>query len=207
MPISWAAALRMYGKQKGAFVVPKKGSAEYDAIKKLQTETEMSEEHEVKRRARRVKTPQTLAVPEGGVNESLPPPTEKKSVTKPLEAAGGAGSKAQNLKTKPEVENAAEIPEKKAKKGLTRTGKTTKVDTVEDLTNTNLGEGGALAPSYAGQKAGIKKQLEQNRKTARVVSVGNGEERTLEGMKTDDPMAIAGKAPFSFQALRNKLLC
>ena len=206
MPISWAAALRMYGKQKGAFVVPKKGSPEYEAVKKLQGETEMGPEHEVKRRARKVKNPQTLALPADGVNESLPPPTEKKSKTKPLEGTGGAQTKPEVLKKK-EVEDAAEIPEKKDKKGLSRSGKTRKTDTVEELTDRNLGEGGALAPAFAGQKEGIKKQLAQNRKTARVVSVGNGEERTLEGMKTDDPAAIEGRAPFSFQALRNKLLC
>lgn len=208
MPISWAAALRMYGKQKGAFVVPKKGSSDYDAIKKIQQETEMSPEHEVKRRQRRPKGKDTtLAVPEGGVNASLPPPTVQKSKTKPLEDAGGAGSRAEMFQEKPKVEDAAAVPEKAGKKGLARSGKTKKADTVQELTDRNLGDGGALAPSFAGQKEGIKKQLAQNRKTDRVVSVGNGEERTLEGMKTNDPAAVEGRAPFSIQSLRNRLLC
>ena len=209
MPISWAAALRMYGKQKGHFIVPRKDSEDYHAVKKLQQSTEMSAEHEVKRRQRKGKgmTGATMAVPEGGVNASLPPPAANKSVTKPIDSAGGIGSKAEGLKKKPEVEDAAKVPEKKGKKGLARSGKTVKADTVQELEDRNLGDGGALAPAYAGQKAGIKKQLEQNRKTARVVSVGEGEEKTIDGMKTDDPKAVSGSAPFSYQALRNRLLC
>ena len=51
MGIPWASALRLYSKQHGGtFIVPKKGSQAYEEVKKIQMETEMSEEHAVKRK-------------------------------------------------------------------------------------------------------------------------------------------------------------
>jgi hypothetical protein len=51
MPISYQAALRMLAKEKGGFTVPKKGTADYDKVRKLMSETEMSADHEVRRKA------------------------------------------------------------------------------------------------------------------------------------------------------------
>ena len=48
--ISWPAALRLYAKQNGSYILPKKGSAAYDAVKKLQMETEDAPEHATAKR-------------------------------------------------------------------------------------------------------------------------------------------------------------
>ena len=68
MPISYQAALRLYAKEKGHFVIPKKGSADYEAIKKLQEGTEMGPEHAVKKRSKKVKG----NVSESDVEDSKP---------------------------------------------------------------------------------------------------------------------------------------
>jgi hypothetical protein len=227
MPISWAAALRLYGKTHGGFQVPKKGSAVYDAVKKLQASTEMSAEHEVKKRvskkakaekmavvaeahepttkARRAPTAKGGAAPE--VTRNADPIVPPAASTKPIEAAGGAGSRAQNIKdTKPEVENAGEKPVKK-RRGVKSSGLTAGVATQEFLVNDNVMGGGAASAQMPGQKKRLKETLAKKDEEVKVVTVGNGEERTIEGMKTDDPEAVSGRAPFSFQSLRNRLLC
>lgn len=229
MTISWAAALRLYGKQKGAFVVPKKGSADYEAIKKLQAGTEMSAEHEVKKRtskkakaaAEALKVVASSHEPTAGIKKA---PTRKGGAgievtrdadpivppaagTKPLEAAGGAGSRAQLTKREDKV--VKEVAEKPVKKrsGVKSSGLTAGAATQEFLVNDNVMGGGAASAQLPGQKERLKKTLKKKDDEAKIVTVGEGEERTLEGMKTDDPKAVSGDKPFSFQALRNRLLC
>ena len=220
MPISWAAALRLYGKSKGSFVLPKKGSSDYEAVKKLMSETEYGPEHEVKRRHRSPKRPHREPSPadvkgsrgkgkkmgqaEAPLESGVAPPAKMEvppPATKPVD------QEHKTARRRPKVKDAAEKPVKEEKKKVQRSGLTKKEETVEFLEDMNTGAGGALAPQFAGQGAAIKAKLKADKKTEKVVTVGEGEERTLEGMKTDDPQAISGKAPFSFQALRNKLLC
>ncbi len=262
MPISWAAALRLYGKQKGAFVVPKKGSADYDAIKKLQASTAMSSEHEIKKRASKkqfMSNNEVQVVPEGHELESVarrgaakksvrdakhitaPPSAEGKAIvkgkissklapttkgsaeesitqagdpimppaagTKPLEAAGGRGSRAQQIKKDEKVVTEEVKEPVKKRRGVKSSGLTAGVETQEFLVNDNVMGGGAASAQMAGQKERLKKTLKAKPEEVKVVTVGEGEERTLEGMKTDDPKAVSGDKPFSFQALRNRLLC
>lgn len=222
MAISWAAALRLYAKQQGGFIVPKKGTPHYDAVKKLQSETAHGPEHEVKRRARKGKMavvadehePTTKAkkapTRKGGaapeVTRNADPILPPSQGTKPLEAAGGAGSRAQETEKKPEVENAGDKPVKK-RKGVRSSGLTAAAKTQQFLENENTGGGGAASAQMAGQKERIKKTLAKKKDEGKVVEVGEGEERTIEGMKTDDPAGVSGSKPFSFQALRNRLLC
>jgi hypothetical protein len=225
MPISWTAALRLYGKQKGHFIVPRKGSPEYEAVKKLQTETEHGPEHEVKKRAGKKGKKEEVVVMEahepttkakkaptrkGGAapevtrnHDPLLPPA---SGTKPLESAGGAGSKAQMLKEEPVVKDEVK-KEVKKRKGVKSSGLTAGAETVKNLTDSNLMDGGSAAAQLPGQTKRIKKSLEKKEGEVKVVEVGNGEEKTLEGLKSDDPEAVSGRKPFSFQALRNQLLC
>jgi hypothetical protein len=226
MPISWTAALRLYGKTHGGFVVPKKGTAHYDAVKKLMAETADGPEHAVKKRmskkgaaekmavvaesheptkkARRAPTAKGGAAPEVTRNhDAVVPPA---AGTKPLEAGGGAGSRAQKELKRPEVEDAGEKPVKK-RRGVRSSGLTAGAATQEFLANDNTMGGGAASAQMGGQKKRLAKTLEQKPDEAKIVTVGEGEERTLEGMKTDDPKAVEGKAPFSIQALRNRLLC
>ena len=238
MPIAWAAALRLYGKQKGHFVVPKKGSADYDAVKKLQMETADGPEHAVKRRQRKAhKSPsrphrepspadlpgKVVAASHEPVKKARKAPTAKGGAapettrnhdpivppaqgTKPLEAAGGAGSKAQDLKKEPVVK---EETKKKAPKrrGVKASGLSAAAETFQELTEKNLMDGGAAAAQLPGQKERIKKSLEKKKGEEKMMDVGDGTEKTLEGLKSDDPAALSGRKPFSFQALRNQLLC
>ena len=235
MAISWQAALRLYSKQKGHFILPRKGSPEYEAVKKLQGETAdgpehavkkrtskksvkgpnmppataekmavVAESHEPKKRARRAPTAKGGAAPD--VTRNHDPVVPPAAGTKPLEAGGGAGSRGQATMAKPEVENAGAKPVKK-RRGVKSDGLTAGAATTDFLANDNVMGGGAASAQMPGQKKRLKKTLEKKPEEAKVVTVGEGEERTLEGMKTDDKPAVSGQAPFSFQALRNRLLC
>ena len=232
MPISWTAALRLYGQKNGGFVVPKKGSAVYDAVKKLQNETADAPEHAVKKRVSKkamapAAAPEKMAV----VAEAHEPQTKAKRAptgkggaanswtrnsdpivppaagTKNIEAAGGAGSRAQNIKdNKPVVEEAAKKPVMK-RKVVMSSGLTAGAMTSEFLTNENTMGGGAASGQLPGQMKRLKETLEEQPGEVSIVTVGNGEERTIDGMRTDDKPGISGERPFSFQALRNRLLC
>lgn len=223
MAISWAAALRLYGKQHG-FTLPKKGTPAYEAVKKLQMETADGPEHAVKKRASKKEKKEVVvaeahepttkakkaptrkggAAPETTRNhDAILPPAQG---TAPLEAGGGAGSRAQKEMKRPEVENAGEKPVKK-RRGVRSSGLTAGAATQEFLVNENVMGGGAASAQMPGQKKRIKKTLAKKEDEVKVVEVGEGEERTIEGMKTDDTKAVEGKAPFSIQALRNRLLC
>jgi hypothetical protein len=224
MPIAWAAALRLYGKQKGHFVVPRKGSPDYDAVKKIQMETADGPEHAVKKRVSKKKSSEVVVAEahepttkakkaptrKGGAapdttrdHNPIVPPAQG---TKPLEAAGGAGSKAQDLKEEPVVK---EESKKKAPKrrGVKASGLTAAAATFQELTEKNLMDGGAAAAQLPGQKERIKKSLAKKEGEEKMMEVGDGSEKTLEGLKSDDPVALSGRRPFSFQALRNQLLC
>jgi hypothetical protein len=63
MPIPWQKAVSLYAKKIGHFVLPAKGSEHYAAVKKIQAETEMSDEHKMKpRKARAPKAPKDASV-------------------------------------------------------------------------------------------------------------------------------------------------
>ena len=223
MAISWQAALRLYAKTHGGFVVPKKGTPLYDAVKKLQNETADAPEHAIKKREKKAKKEVVVAEAHEPTTKAKKAPTRKGGAapevtrghdpvvppaagTKPLEAGGGAGARGQKEMKRPEVENAGAVPEKK-RKGVRSSGLTAKAQTVEFLENDNVMGGGAASAQMPGQKKRIKQTLAKKNDEAKVVEVGDGEERTLEGMKTDDKPAVEGLAPFSIQSLRNRLLC
>lgn len=211
MTISWQAAMRLYAKQRGAFIVPKKGSAEYEAIKKLQAETEMGPEHEVKKRQSKKTTIARGTLGAAGLEMKLeagagpagepkvPPPAQ---ATKPIDP-GSATQKEKRQKKK--VENAAEIPVKESK-GVSRTGKTHGANTQDFLENRNTGMSAVVSAQLPEQKAALEANLKANKRTTKIVSTNQEQEKTIDGMKTDDPAAISARAPFSIQALRNKLL-
>jgi hypothetical protein len=222
MPISWQAALRLYAKQKGSFMMPKKGSSEYDEVRKLMEATEHSSEHETKPRGRKSKdatasgkaldvgivpgkvSKKRAPTGQGGASEAVTrhddpvlPPAAK---TTPIDAQ----VKPKRAKA---VVNPTAHEEKGKAKGIDATGKTVKANAQEFIQNSNLGMSAAVSAQLADQKEVLEKELKRNKKTPKVVTVGEGQEETIDNMKTDDPAGISGKAPFSIQALRNKLLC
>jgi hypothetical protein len=241
--ISWPAALRLYAKETGHYILPKKGSAAYDAVKKLQMETEHSPEHEIAKRGNGKKAKASKVRlekahhseikfgVEGGKGEPAPSATivsGKISKKKAPTARGGASevtttagdavlppaSKLTQIdnqgiaeKSKKVVEPEAHPEKKPGRKGIGRSGKTVAAEITSDIVNRNTGMSAAVSAQLAGQTEEIKGALKTAKKTPKVVLVGDGGEATIDGLKSDDPKAIEGKAPFSIQALRNKLLC
>jgi hypothetical protein len=139
--ISWQAAMRLYAKQRGAFIVPKKGSAEYEAIKKLQAETEMAPEHEVKKRQSKKTTIARGTLGAAGLEMKLEAgagPAGEPKVPPPAQATKPIDLPQREKRQKKKVENAAEIPVKESK-GVSRTGKTHGANTQDFLENRNTG--------------------------------------------------------------------
>ncbi len=198
MPIAFAAALRLYAKEKGHFMLPRKGTPEYDAVKKLQAETEDGPEHQIKRKAKKataVSPVATASAAAGGMGE---PPAH---VVKTTEIDAPMAVK----KGKKVVKDAAAKPPKK-EKVLQRDGKTTAEDNLETLAVENTGPSAAVSAQLPGQKTAIEGELKKAKRAPRTKVKADPAEPTVEGMKTDDPKAIEGKAPFSTKALRLKLL-
>jgi hypothetical protein len=248
--ISWPAALRLYAKVTGQYILPKKGSAAYDAVKKLQMETADGPEHAVaargtgkkamaskermeksKGRLEKAHHSEIKFGVEGGKGEPAAAPgivSGKVSKKRAPTARGGASevtttagdavlppaSKLTQIdnqgiaeKSKKVVEPEAHPEKKVGRKGIGRSGKTVAAEATSDIVNRNTGMTAAVSAQLAGQTEEIKGALKAAKKTPKVVHVGDGGEATIDGLKTDDPKAIEGKAPFSIQALRNKLLC
>jgi len=216
MAISFQAALRLYAKQRGSFILPKKGSAEYEAVKKIQESTEMGPEHEVKKRTSKKNADTSApgkkgkkaevggekdmvlkAGVKGNVDEPLPPKAVTKVIDDPKDEVKNAG---------PVVPDAVKVKENKCK-GVTRSGRTKKEVAQDFIVNENTGPSQVVSAQLPDQKEQIAKELKVAKKTPKIVTVGQGEERTVEGLKTDDPAAVKGQAPFSIQSLRNRLLC
>ena len=164
----------------------------------------VAESHEPTKKAKRAPTRKGGAAPD--VTRNSDPIVPPAAGTKPVEAGGGAGSRAENALNKPEVPAAEKVPIKK-RRGVRSSGKTAGAETQDFLENSNVMGGGAASAQMPGQKDRIKKTLKKTPGEVKIVTVGEGEERTIEGMKTDDPAAVSGLKPFSIQALRNRLLC
>jgi hypothetical protein len=216
MPIAWAAALRMYAKETGSFVLPKKGTEAYEKVKKIQQGTEMSEEHTLKRKPKKsaVVASEVKAVEEKAPKKSL---ARKERAERAMKDKAVEMPPAMKNDTKmidvPEInkrervlKDPESIPVDKVKRGVNRTGKTLAENDLDYLENKNIGEGQDISAQLPGQKEKIKKALKK-KPADKLVTVGNGEEKTIDGMKTDDAVAIeGGSVQFSFQALRNRLL-
>jgi len=229
--ISWPAALRLYAKQTGSYILPKKGSAAYDAVKKLQMETEDAPEHATAKRGSGKKAMAKKAKAEGAKVEGVAAPgitSGKVSKKKAPTAKGGASevttdawdsvlppaAKLTQIDNEGVAAKSQKVvdpeskPEKKVKgTGITRAGKNVVAEVTSDLVNSNTGMSAVVSAQLADQKEELGKALKVAKKTPKVVLVGDGSDKTIDGLKSDDPKAIEGKAPFSIQALRNKLLC
>ena len=240
MPIPWTAALRLYSKQNGHFILPKKGSPQYEAVRKIQQETDMTPEHAVKKREKKgnPKSASKVAFANpGGESEALHVGIDKPApgivpgkIPKgraPTKYPGAEASLTESgnpilpppsnltqidnqgvAEKSKEVVNPSSKPVRAVKKGVSKTGKTNAANAANEIMNESTGMSAVVSAQLPDQKKEIEKALKKNKKTpADVVHVGDGSEKTIDGLKSDDPKAIEGKAPFSIQALRNKLLC
>ena len=101
------------------------------------------------------------------------------------------------------VQSADTKPERKGKKGVTTAG----VSESEAFTD-KLENGRPLSTCIqfdnAGQKEKIAKQLAKSTK-GDTSTQREGDDKTIDGMTTNDPKAITMKAPFSFAALRLRI--
>jgi len=227
MPISWTAALRMYGKQKGAFIVPKKGTADYDAVKKLQMETEMSEEHAVKPRAKKGGEKKTKDAPEPMAAPPAPasaPPTRgrrKGHVSpvrphrepSPADMPPPAGpTKAVDVPNKPtrrtrviRKPTAAPEPEKK---GVQTSGLPKSVELGEALTDTAYGlSDPSVSFANADQKMKVRRAITRKLEGDELKDVEpHPEDKTTESMKIRNEAVVEGQKPFSFVEFRRRIL-
>jgi hypothetical protein len=100
------------------------------------------------------------------------------------------------------LENPEDKPEA-VKKGVQSSGETKKMEAQDFLATENTGNI-AISNQLPGQKDEIKKQLKK--KLPKLAPVdAKPPEKTVEGLKSNDPAAITARAPFSFNALRRKL--
>jgi hypothetical protein len=235
MAISWVSALRLYAKQTGHYILPKKGSEAYNAVKKIQAETADGPEHSVAKRgegkramAKKAKMAKVAPVPEPASAPGIVAGVKKRGGKKAPTGAGGASevttregdallppkakltqidNQGVTQKAKKVVEPEAHPEKKVGRKGISRSGVTVSAEVTEDIVNRNTGPGGVSNARLADQKEELKGQLKSAKRTPKVVLVGEGQDKTIDGLKSDDPAGISGKAPFSITALRSKLLC
>jgi hypothetical protein len=106
-------------------------------------------------------------------------------------------------KKKPVVENAEAKPVLKGKKGVTTAGVSQSEAFTDSLENGRPVDT-MIQLNNAGQKEKIAKQLAKPT-TGDTSTQREGEDKTIEGMTTNDPKAITMKAPFSFAALRLRI--
>lgn len=106
------------------------------------------------------------------------------------------------------VKDAEAVPAAAPRKGLSSTGKPTKVNVNSELVNEETGDS-MMSPAFAGQKENIKKALKANKKDAPLASsaVPDPPSKTTRNVKSHVPdmKAVEGRAPFSFSALRKAL--
>jgi hypothetical protein len=217
MAISWQAALRLYAKQKGAFIVPKKGSPDYEAIKKLQGETADGPEHAVKKRqSKKVASEVLPGVVEGKVSKRKAPTGEGGASAVTTRAGDAVLPPQVDTKLidvehvadrkKPRVKKASAVPEAK-RAGVQSSGVTKKEEAGDFIENKNVGMTAVVSAQSAEQKKELEKALKRAKATPKIVTVREGEDETIDNMKTDDAPAIEARAPFSINALRQRLLC
>ena len=90
------------------------------------------------------------------------------------------------------------------RKGVTASGRTKKVVAQEFIMNSNLGPSAAITAQLPGQKEQIKKELKV--KVPKLSTpVPKPPEKTVDGLKSDDPKAIKAMAPFSYNAIFARL--
>jgi hypothetical protein len=213
MAISYQAALRILAKEKGGFTVPKKGSDDYAKVRKMMEETEMSAEHEIKKRVgvkrtavdekasnRNVKGVRTAGLKaKGGASMEAPPPMKVDTVLIDQPVAVVEDSKKI-------VKKVASKPMKAAKGGVRRDGKTKQEDLTDEVVNTNTGVSAVISSQNAGQKKQIEKALKKKGPTMEVKA--DPAEQTIDHMNKDATgPAVDGDAQFNFTEFRKMLLC
>lgn len=236
MPISYQAALRMLAKEKGGFTVPKKGSADYDKVRKMMGETEMSEEHSVKKRvgkgkkmtaskeATETKAPKEEKAKASSMDSEKQEEKRVKRVRKIRAKKELVASDAlpasmkdvtppidapvvEQMKVK-KVRNAMKKTTGASSGGVKRSGETKTEEVKDFLVNNNTGASSLITTQLAGQSKRIKESLAIKDDAGMVVDP-TPEEATIDTMNKEANTipSLQGRGQFDFIAFRRKLLC
>ena len=147
--------------------------------------------------------------PAGAVNAVAavaPDPGVTKS--KPIDVPNLPGEGKEVASKKDIVKDAEAVPTATPRKGLSSTGKPTKVNVNNDIVNEETGDS-VVSPAFAGQKENIKRALKADKKDAPLASsaVPDPPSKTTRNVKSHVPdiKAVEGRAPFSFNAIKKAL--
>jgi len=135
-----------------------------------------------------------------------PDPSVTKS--KPIDVPNLPGEGKEVASKKDIVKDAEAVPTATPRKGLSATGKPTKVNVNNDIVNEETGDS-VVSPAFAGQKENIKRALKADKKDAPLASsaVPDPPSKTVRNVKSHVPdmKAVEGRAPFSFSAIKKAL--
>jgi hypothetical protein len=111
--MTWAEALKEYAKQKGQFVVPKKDTDDYKAVKAIQEKMASSAQQKKDAPAEEPKKPRKVkAMPEGVIPKAL-----VEEAPKPKKKAANPALACEELKVKQAAKDqAVEVKVKRARK-------------------------------------------------------------------------------------------
>jgi hypothetical protein len=128
--------------------------------------------------------------------------------SKPIDVPNLPGEGKEVASKKDIVKDAEAVPAAAPRKGLSSTGKPTKVNVNDELLNQETGDS-VVSPAFAGQKENIKRSLKADKKDAPLASsaVPDPPSKTTRNVKSHVPdmKAVEGRAPFSFSAIRKAL--
>lgn len=213
MGMTYQQALREYAKQHGRFVLPRKGTAEYDAVKTLMAKKPGVAEEQARAGIASSMAKQPSATSEGSliIKDSNVLQTAVGQQRQRLDEPPALKTKliddpADELKGKKVVKNAEKAPKKVKGNGVNRTGKSTEINNTEMLVNSNTGMSAEVSAEYPKQKEKIKKDLKKKVETT--AEVEPIKDATIQNMKSDEPETLSGGSiPFSIEALRKQLRC
>jgi hypothetical protein len=147
--------------------------------------------------------------PENAVNAVAAMPVDPGvTKSKPIDVPNLPGEGKEVASKKDIVKDAEAVPAAAPRKGLSSTGKPTKVNVNNELVNEETGDS-MMSPAFAGQKENIKRALKADKKDAPLASsaVPDPPSKTVRNVKSHVPdmKAVEGRAPFSFSAIRKAL--
>ena len=217
----YGEAVKKYFAEKGQAVhFPKKGSEDYEAIRTLMARSGAAMAAAGDATANSAVSAQVaVAGGEKKVRKSRPKKDVKAAAPgapqdTPTKAGGSTMLLDQPHITKQSEAAVVDAPEKKPERrrkprAVQADGETPQMN----LLKANADENGSMAivpAAYPGLEGQIKKVLDvkpegipKKKKTSDSAEIMTS--KTTEGKRTDDPVAVAGRAPFSFQAIRHML--
>ena len=147
--------------------------------------------------------------PRNAINAvSALPPDPSVTMSKPIDVPNLPGEGKEVASKKDIVPDAEALPEAKPKKGLSATGKPTKVNVNNEIMNEETGAQ-VISANFPGQKESIKKALKADKDSPPLTASAEPTppNKTVRKVKTHIPdvKAVEARAPFSFSAVKKLL--